>query len=372
MNTLYILPIEPLEERYTAEWYKHLPKIFERETDYNVVQIDGTPTTTSIETGTFLDINSTIHYKCGQMQFVSELFRQNKVKTGDVFFISDLEFWGIESLRMLSQINKVPIRIYGFLHAASYTVEDAFAVAAPYQKYTELGWLAAVDGVFVGTDYHRNAIIDRRIKPLISDEGECRELSKKIIVTGNPIFLDAYTARLNPSRVERKNKIVITNRFDAEKRPDQSLMLALLVQNQLDDVEIVVTTSRPVFKSNQQWLVDLARMYENEGKITIKANLTKEQYHQELMSAKVMISNSIEENFGYCIVEAILHGCSPMLPYGLSHDELVGEDRRYLFKDNGEAVQKILNIMQGNYCAPPNYTMSKYLRAAAEMAHIMS
>lgn len=337
MNTIYIVPIEPLEERYTGEWYRFLPSEFMSE-GWNVVQIDGTPTTDAIETGSFLDINSTIHYKAGQMQKISELFRKKQIKEGDVFFISDLEFWGIESLRMLSQINGVPIKIYGFLHAASYTKEDAFAVAADYQKYTEIGWLKAVDGIFVGTHYHKRAVWERRIIPIVGDTFEGARIAEKIHVVGNPLFMTAY----DPYPTQKRNKIVITNRFDSEKRPDQSLLVARLVKEKVPDVEVVVTTSRPTFRSNKQWLVDLARMYEREGWLTIKAGLTKQQYHDELRDAKVMISNSIEENFGYCIAEAILFGVSPILCRGLSHDEMVQNDQRYLFTDIDEAVEKVI------------------------------
>lgn len=366
MKTIYIIPIEPLEERYTGEWYRFLPSEFMSE-GWNVVQIDGTPTTDAIETGSFLDINSTIHYKAGQMQKISELFRKKQIKEGDVFFISDLEFWGIESLRMLSQINGVPIKIYGFLHAASYTKEDAFAVAADYQKYTEIGWLKAVDGVFVGTHYHKRAVWERRIIPIVGDTYEGARIAEKIHVVGNPLFMTAY----DPYPTQKRNKIVITNRFDSEKRPDQSLLVARLVKERLPDVEVVVTTSRPTFRSNKQWLVDLARMYEREGWLTIKAGLTKQQYHDELRTAKVMISNSIEENFGYCIAEAILFGVSPILCRGLSHDEMVQNDQRYLFTDIDEAVEKVIAQLGESRAPVDKNSLWRFVDAPKLMGKIM-
>lgn len=343
MKTLYIVPIEPLEERYTGEWYRYLPKRF-AEYGVNVVQIDGTPTTNVIETGSFLDINSTIHYKAGQMQNISELFRKKQVKDDDIFFISDLEFWGIESLRMLSQINNVKIKIYGFLHAASYTIEDAFAVAADYQKYTELGWFKAVDGIFVGTDYHKRAVVDRRVMPYATGEDQ-GNIVAKIHVVGNPLFQNAYDIS-DLDTIEKRNKIIITNRFDSEKRPDQSLLVARLVKEKMPDVEVVVTTSRPTFRSNKQWLVDLARTYEREGWLTIKSRLTKQEYHNELKTSKVMISNSIEENFGYCIAEAIMFGVAPVLCTGASHNEMVSWDFNYLFKDVGEGVERVISQLK--------------------------
>lgn len=369
MTNLYIVPIEPLEERYTGEWYKFLPGIF-AESGFNVQQIDGESLTNVVETGAFLDMNSTIYYKAAQMQKIAVMFRQKLIKNGDVFFISDLEFWGIESLRLMAQINGVSIKIYGFLHAASYTKEDAFAVASPYQKYTELGWLKAVDGVFVGSHYHKRAVMERRVVPF-ADENDVREIEKKIIVTGNPLFRDAYDlSDFNPAK--KTNKIVITNRFDYEKRPDQSLMTALLIKERLPDTEIVVTTSRPKFKSNQQWLVDIARMYERQGLITIKENLTKKQYHDELKSAKVMLSNSIEENFGYCVVEAIMFGVAPILTRGLSHNELVNNFDNFLFDTNDEAVEKAIAFLTRETPFSAPQFLDWYFMAAKSMGEVMA
>ncbi|USV40851.1 hypothetical protein [Xanthomonas phage BUDD] len=364
---LFIIPIEPLEERYTGEWYKFLPSEFSKH-GFNVTQIDGETLTDTVETGAFLDMNSTIFYKASQMQKIARLFREKKISNGSVFFVSDLEFWGIESLRLMAQINKVEIKIYGFLHAASYTTEDAFAVAAPYQKYTELGWLKAVDGIFVGSHYHKRAVMERRVNAFAT-EADRREIEKKIHVSGNPLFASAYNMT---SVGEKKNKIVITNRFDSEKRPDQSLLVALLAKQALPDTEIVLTTSRPTFRSNQQWLVDLARMYEKQGLITIKEGLTKEEYHNELKTAKVMISNSIEENFGYCIVEAIMYDVAPVLTRGLSHVELVQGYDQFLFETNDEAVSKVIKFLQRDQLLNAKHFLDSYFMAADFMGQIMA
>lgn len=343
MTKLWIVPIEPLEERYTGEWFRLLPGLFAKHFD-EVEQIEGVATTDHVEVGTFLDINSTVHYKSTQMMKISQLFQSKQIKPGDVFFISDIEFWGIEALRMLSQMNKVPIKIYGFLHAASYTKEDAFAVAAPYQKFTEVGWLAACDGVFVGSHYHKRAFVLRRLD-IVQGNAEYDELFDKLIVTGNPLFNEAYKYLTQGAlRTPRKNRILITNRFDSEKRPNESLEIALEVKRARPDTEIVVTTGRPNFTSNDPDLVKMARKLEAQGLIKIASGLTKEQYHEYLATSKVMLTNSIEENFGYCIAEAIIHGCQPVAPHGLSHDELIWSGNLFWRSEPEKAAQIIGDI----------------------------
>lgn len=343
MSKLFYVPIEPLEERYTAQWYVNFPIAF-KEAGFEVEVIDGVPLSDFVGVGTFLDINSTVAYKSTQMQKIGQLFASGAIKNGDCFFIGDTEFWGIEVLRLLAQMNKINVKIFSFLHAGSYTIEDAIEVAAPYQKYTELGWIASMDGVFVGSEYHKQAFIARRIKPFATS-ADVESLSAKIIVTGNPLFKSDYPTAAAP----KQNKIIISNRFDWEKRPNISLQFAYLAKKKHPDWEIVVTTSRPKFKSNQQWLVDLARGMEADGIITIKSGLTKAEYHHELATSKIMLSNSIEENFGYCIVEALVYNTYPLLPNKLSHPELVQNNSVMLFDSDDEILFKMEHLMDSSF-----------------------
>ena len=70
MQTLYYICIEPLEERYTKQWYDNFPVEF-RKNGFNVVVIDGKPLSNVVSVGTFLDINSTIAYKNSQMMQIA-------------------------------------------------------------------------------------------------------------------------------------------------------------------------------------------------------------------------------------------------------------------------------------------------------------
>jgi hypothetical protein len=100
--------------------------------------------------------------------------------------------------------------------------------------------------------------------------------------------------------------------------------------------EFVVTTSRSSFKGNNQLIIKEALQLENEGVITIKAGLTKLQYYQELAESAIMVTHSIEENYGYCIAESLIYGCAPLMRKGLSHSEFTDTDA-LLFDSSGAA-----------------------------------
>lgn len=314
-NQLILVPIEPLSERYTEQWYRHLPVEFGK-AGYDVRVIDGVPLLDNdIKVGTFLDINSTTHYKSVQLQRIANLFSTGQVEQGASFFFSDIEFWGVEQVRLLARMNGLKIKMYGFLHAASYTKDDAFAVAADFQRYTEVGWLAAFDKVFVGSEYHKRAVTNRRLRPL-----GAMHLADRIKVTKNPMFVSEYPKY---PRLKRKKRMLLTNRFDKEKSVHHTMDLFEYLKNYHPDWEFIITTGRKEFRSNDPRLVERARHLERLGVLKIKAGLTKDQYHRELAQAAIVVTHSREENYGLCVAESILYGCMPLMWKGASHPEFV-------------------------------------------------
>jgi glycosyltransferase involved in cell wall biosynthesis len=342
--TVYIVPIEPLEERYTESWYKNIPLAF-KSAFSDVVIIDGQPLSDYVDVGTFLDLNSSAHYKSEQLKQISRLFYERKVKDGDIFFVFDVQFPGIETIKLLSSLQGIKVGIFGFCHASSYTFEDFMEPAAPFLKYFELGWLAAFDLIFVGTEYHKRAIIERRIDPLVVSEVDKKKMTDKIVVTGNPLFVSDY----ENLQVPKKKQLIISNRFDWEKRPNLSLDFCYILKRRVPDLNIVVTTSRPEFKSNKTWLVELARCMERDGIIQIYDNLTKKEYHTLLAESKIFLTNTIEENFGYCLLEAILYNTYPIAENKYSHPELLMNDSRFLFDDTDEIIPKALALLESDF-----------------------
>jgi len=348
-TTLYYIPIEPLKERYTEEWYKYMPKEFTKE-GFNVIGIDGITLSNFVETGTFLDINSTLHYKTSQLQKISRLFHNGIIQDGDIFFVADLEFWGIESIRYLADLQHIRVFIYGFLHAGSYTREDYMEKCTKYAKYFEIGWLSICDKVFVGSYYHKMAIMSRRVEPYCVDENDVIEIFEKIKVTGNPMFEEAYTDTLENTTLIKRKQIIISNRFDWEKRPNISLDFAYLLKKKYGNtINIIVTTSRLHFTSNRSWLMEYARELEKDGVIQIYENLSKADYHHMLKESKVMLTNSIEENFGYCIAEACLFNTAPLCKNDYSHPELVNNNPLLLFDNEDEILEKIDILLKTDF-----------------------
>jgi len=329
---IYLLPIEPLEERYSEQWYRWFPEVLE-ERGARFTVIDGEPLTDTVETGTFLDVNSTLHYKATQLQRVAKLFYENKIQPDDVFFVADIEFWGIESIRYLSVLNGIDVKIYGFAHAGSYTREDFMEPCAPFARWYEVGWGAICDLIMVGSEYHKKQLIDNRG---ISEN--------KILVTGNPYKSSEVCegARWFPG-AEKKKLVVHTNRPDPEKRPEHTLDAFAWLHRQHPDWEFAVTTSRKMWAGGP--LRNRAKRYEQEGWLTVYEGLSKKEYLKILSEAQVMTGNSIEENFGYCILEALIFDTIPIVEDAYSHSELLCGEERCLFTTRPHQLELIEQAM---------------------------
>ena len=86
---IFVLPLEPLEERYTEQWYRWFADTLQ-ERDIPYQYVDGEQLTTTVETGVVLDAHGTNYWKMTQMAKVCKLLKSGAVKDGDIFFTMDL------------------------------------------------------------------------------------------------------------------------------------------------------------------------------------------------------------------------------------------------------------------------------------------
>lgn len=338
---LYILHLELLEERYTRQWYEWFKSTLEfRRIPFKFVE--GRMLTNSVETGVVLDAEGTNYWKFSQLMEICQLFKSQEINQNDIFFTMDLWHPGLESLKYMSHLEHIPIKIYGFLHAGSYTTEDFAEPMGQWARFFERGWADICNGVFVGTDYHKKKFLRMR-----GDLGET--LKTPIHVVGNP-FNTNEVRRLAVNELGniytcemRENIIVFPHRWDREKRPDVFVECMNRLWKIRQDFRVVITTSRSRFRSNEKQLIEILNSC--SFPYTIKANLTKSQYYGELAKSKVFVSTTVEENFGYCFVEAITLGCTPVVPNSYSHPEILRGDSRFTYSSIDQAIEKISHFL---------------------------
>lgn len=74
---------------------------------------------------------------------------------------------------------------------------------------------------------------------------------------------------------------------------------------------------------------------------------SRSDYYQWLSRGTVVISTALQENFGISVVEAMGHGCLPLLPNRLSYPEILPQifHEDFLYNDQAELKSKLAQIL---------------------------
>lgn len=279
---LYVITLEPLDSRYTLQWYKYWKKEFSKW--YSVTYIDGKDVG-EIKKGRFLDINNTNVWKAQQVQKIAELFDREKIKKNSIFIFMDGWHFGITALKYMSQLNNIPVKIYAYWHAGSWDEYD-FITQAGLRKWAclnEAGWFRALDGSFVATEFHKKLIVDY-FNTYID--------SKKVHVVGFPMDWKYEIKKLVKKRTQKEDIVVFPHRLDKEKNPQ-------------------------VFDTIAKNFIGKAKFVK-----TVEVTKNKKEYYNLLQKAKIIFSANDQETFGIGTVEALMLGCIPIVPNKLAYKEL--------------------------------------------------
>jgi len=307
MRNLYVLTLEPIEQRYTKQWYHYWKKEFNKM--FNVIYIDGPKFSDKIEKGKFLDINKTNIWKAEQIKDVAERFSFNLIKDNDIFLFMDAWHPGVTAIKYMIQLNGMHCKMYGYWHAGTYDPADFIAQKGlgNWASYDEIAWLKALDGSFVATEFHKRLILKSYSKVIKSN---------KIHVVGFPMDWLAEIEKeidIFPSRENKENIIVFPHRIDKEKSPE-------------------------IFDK-------IAKYFPKYQFIkTMEVTKNKKQYYNLLCKAKIIFSASKQETFGIGTVEAMLLDCIPVVPNTLSYKELY--DDRFKYTSLISARRRIESIMR--------------------------
>lgn len=300
--TVYVVDIEPVESRYTAQWKEHLPQQLRRNVDCDVVVISGGDTPQATTPGAFLNFGGTNVYKSKQLEQIGELFCKGQIKNGDYFLYTDAWNPTVLQLRYMAELLGVSIRIGGLWHAGSYDPHDFLGRLignTPWVRHSEKAMFYAYDQNFFATQFH----IDIFLRNLLGIHGvndrDGAELinSGKIVRTGWPMeylanSLDQYRG------MEKEDLILFPHRLAPEKQVD----IFRDLKEQLPQYEFVVCQDQ---------------------------ELTKNEYHNLLGRAKVVFSANLQETLGISWYEGALVGTIPLVPDRLSYSEMANSPFKY-------------------------------------------
>lgn len=327
MNTIYIIPIEPLDSRYTKQWYHNIPllleqKIQQHKLSFSVVTIDGEIVADTTTPGAFLNFADTNVYKATQTAEVARLFSAGKVQPGDKFLVTDGWNFAITAIRYMSDLLKIPVEIHSQWHAGAYDPSDilGYQMSKPWPWHAEQSWFLASDQNYFATEFHKNMFLKNlNIAP---------EHQHRAVRSGQPH--DGVIMACSQYQNTTKTKSVIwPHRYNADKQPDIA--------------------------------EDLGKQLNAEFVITQKLDLGKSEFYQKLGQSQVLFSCSLHENLGISVMEGVLAGVIPVLPSRCSYTEMYLPEFLYpsAWTENFESYQvhkkQLLEFIQDRLDHPEKY-----------------
>lgn len=323
MKTIWLVPLEKIETRYTYEWADHIPAMIEKacaerelrflrqdkpwhydvygqhevKPEIRLVNIEGSLPDQVASTGAFINFASTNVWKSSQAHKIADHFNAGRVKAGDVFYFTDAWNPTIIQVRYMSDLLGIPVHIVGQWHAGWHDPNDFLGrnIENDWAGTFEASLFHAIDTNLFTTKAYIGLFFDR-LDSFINTTKGTRYARKKILRCGYP---NSYLVeKLRPHRQTLKERIVLfPHRLAPEKQLDIFKDLEREVKSDPDfaDVQFIVCQEQ---------------------------KLTKTQYHELLGRSKIVFSAALQETYGIAQTEAIFAGAISLSPDRLSYSEM--------------------------------------------------
>ena len=317
MSKIIYLPLERLDMRYTDALDEQI-MTYAIQNRILIRRIYPELLDCGLPTGAFLNAGQTINFKAKQLLRLAEMYASDEIDSGDVIFVSDLWFPGIEAVAYLNHFYKKSVKLKGIVHAGSWTDTDEVRQMERWASHMETAIFDIADEIFVGSYFSAEELLKKRMVD-----------PSKVTTTPFPLDykrLNKWAERTevkNEFKVAKQNIVVFNGRHHPEKQPWK-----------FDEI-------KRFFKDKADWeFIDTHSM-----------DLNKDDYYRLLAKSKIVISFALQENFGFGIQEAVYLGCIPVLPNRLVYKEHY--DTAYLY-DNDLDMYRILNEAMEGYLGIPN------------------
>jgi len=319
---IFIMALEPLDTRYTGQWFNGIPDLLWKTASERDIKIEGVynvagEQTSSVPTeGAFLDFFATNIWKNTQVNELVKFFQDGTVRPGDKVLFTDAWHTGITQVRYMSELMGIPVEIHSMWHAGSYDPQDFLGRLIQDKRWTnnaERSFFHASHFNYFATEFHA----DLFIKGVFWNETyHTKEMYREdCIISGQPHA--ALVEALAPfADLPKRDLVLFPHRIAPEKQVEIFRDLA----KELPQFEFVVCQD---------------------------TKLTKDEYHTLLGEAKVVFSANLQETLGISAMEGVLCGASPLVPDRLSYSEMY--DPNFLYPTewtiNWESYQRFKQPM---------------------------
>lgn len=287
LKRLIFVPQLPIHMRYQDWWMTEFQKKFKKYFDVITLGQNCITELFMTDSDSFSVVEKAIKFE----QYQINEFLKLDIRNDDILFMSDISFPGFFS-NILH--HKIIENAFVFCHATSQNDWDYFRPVRESKWLVETGHSKLFKKVFVATNYHKDK--------LGWDNVEVVGVPKQPFKT--------YKSKI------KKWDLISVARDNHQKR-----------NNYLENI-----------------------IEEKFGPIRRMKFFSWDNYYKYISESKIMIITSIEETFGYQILDAVSNGCVPLAPNNFSYPELL--PRAYLYDNKEELFEKIEYYLKHPYDTP--------------------
>ena len=346
MRRLFYMALEPYQGRYTLQLQDWNTAVFQRRgIDYVVVPGSTIDNTRAISVGQVLDAHGRSYFGMSQMMNLVQMMRSGECTGEDVIYFEDMFAPGMESLPYI--LNQVPItqrpEIYVRCLAQAIDPDDFVHVwgMAKWMDLYEKMVNEFVTGVLATNE---EMVAHMRIAgwsaPIYNISG---------LAFGKQEVLERIGGSQNIKPFDqRRMRVGFAARFDQEKQPDFYMdLIEMYGQLTKEPCEFAIFSGGPLRSNNPKYL-ERARMYEQEGKLKIYDNLSKNDYYNLVNDTRVLFNCALQDWVSNTVSEADTLGCNVLYPAYRSFPETFANDpnRLYVPWSIDDAYHKMQNLLR--------------------------
>ena len=324
---IYLVDLEYVETRYTAQWKDCFPQQIADTTGQDITVIEGPSDIANVVTpGAFLDFAGTNIYKAEQIKIISQHFQNGDINDGDHFVFADAWHTGVLQIKYMAELLGINVTLHGLWHAGSYDPQDFLGRIigdANWVRNTEYAMFDAFDKNYFASQFHIG-MFAQTMFPTPDTEDYLRS---KIIRTGWPMeYLGTHIGTSTS-----KEDIIL---FPHRNAPEKQLDIFLDLKKELPQYEFINCNDY---------------------------NLTKIEYNKLLEQSKMVFSANLQETLGISCYEILRAGGVPLVPNRLSYMEMYEDIFKYPshftesfedYKMNKEILLGKIRTLMDNFKAP--------------------
>ena len=354
--------LEPYESRYTLQLTGWSRRAFARR-GVDFVEVPGTTidNSKSIQVGQVLDAHGRSYFAMSQMMNLVQMMRNGEIKGYDAIFFEDMFQPGMESLPYIMDQIPQEERPAVWIRCLAQSIDpDDFVHVWGMSKWMSLYEEMCnefVTGVLASNE------------EMISHMKVANWKAPLYNISGLAFDAEEVQSRIETKKVftERQKRVVFAARFDQEKQPDFFMDLVeslydyesnYMATNSIDDhnlqqpsyvrTKFAILQGGPL-RSNNPKYVDRARLLEEQGKLEIHENLSKNEYYELLNDSRVLFNCALQDWTSNTVSEADALGCNVLFPAYRSFPEIFNHDynRLYIPWSLEDARKKLVHLING-------------------------